>query len=51
MRVTAMGNGEAQTGYDAKRNGVVKVHALVAPLLGMGRMGYSCYFRASAFSS
>lgn len=31
MKATAMGNGEAQAGYDTKRSGAVKVHALVAP--------------------
>ena len=34
MKAIATGNGEARTGYDTKRNGAVKVHALAAPPFG-----------------
>ena len=36
MKATATGNGEVRTGYDTKRNGAVKVHALAAPPFGNG---------------
>ena len=39
MKATATGNGEAQTGYETKRSGAVKVHALVAPSSGNGSDG------------
>ena len=39
MKETATGNGEAQTRYDTKRSGAVKVHALGAPPLGNGSDG------------
>ena len=39
MKATATGSGEAQTGYDTKRSGAVKVHALAAPSSGNGSDG------------
>ena len=44
MRVTATGSGEAQTGYDTKRSGAVKVHTLVAPPFGNGSDGLFMLF-------
>ena len=44
MKATATGSGEAQTGYDTKRNGAVKVHALAAPPLGNGSDGVFILF-------
>ena len=50
MQATATGNGEAQTGYDTKRSGAVKVHALVAPPSGNGSDGlFIVFLLLSAF--
>ena len=44
MKETATGNVEAQTGYDTKRSGAVKVNALVAPSSGNGSDGLFILF-------
>lgn len=49
MRATAAGNGEAQAGYDTKRSGAIKVHALVAPPFGNGSDGVFMLFPCLGF--
>lgn len=44
MKVTATGSRETRTGYDTKRSGAAKVHALVAPLSGNGSDGVFILF-------